>query len=167
MVKRNHGTSVPLETAGKQKRQLPRDVRFCRGVTTMEDLDEDNVVDVEVDDQDVSNNPAAEMIRRAEDVVANIQPEYDNDYAEDDLDGVSVLSTLSVVLRSLKSTFRTCRRQANFERRTFQAKMVRLTRWCLPSGLSRMRWSRCLRLQSRDITSGQPDHRRVHGAQSH
>jgi hypothetical protein len=85
------------DLAGKQKRQLPRDVRFCRGVTTIEDLDEDNVVEVEVDDQDVSNNPAAEMIRRAEDVVADIPPEYDNDYVEDDLDGVSVRSTLSVI----------------------------------------------------------------------
>jgi hypothetical protein len=99
VVKRNHWTSVPLDQsvvdymidlAGKQKMQLPRDVRFCRGVMTIEDLDEDNVVEVEVDDHKVSNNPAAEMIRRAEDVVADIPPEYDNDYAEDDLDGVSV-----------------------------------------------------------------------------
>jgi hypothetical protein len=60
-------------------------------VTTIEDLDEDNVVKVEVDDQNVSKNPAAEMIRRAEDVVADIPPEYDNDYVEDDLDGVSVI----------------------------------------------------------------------------
>jgi hypothetical protein len=106
VVKRNHWTSVPLDQSvvdymndlvGKQKRQLPRDVSFCRGVTTIEDLDEDNVVEVEVDDQDVSNNPAAEMRRRAEDVVADKPPEYDNDYAEDDLDSVSVRSTLSVV----------------------------------------------------------------------
>jgi hypothetical protein len=78
------------DLVGKQKRQLPRDVRFCRGVTK-------NRRTVEVDDQDVSNNLAAEMIRRAEDVVADIPPEYDNDYAKDDLDGVIVRSTLSVV----------------------------------------------------------------------
>jgi hypothetical protein len=98
VVKRNHWTSVPLDQsvvehmnslAGKQKRRLPEDVRFCRGVTEVED---------DIDEPDPVDQTAGEMIRRAEDIVVDIPPEYDHDYVEDDLDGVSVRSTPSLVL---------------------------------------------------------------------
>jgi hypothetical protein len=64
--------------ANKQKRRLPKDVRFCRGASTIEYLVEDMVeVEVDVDEPNPVDQTTGEMIRRAEDIVVDIPPEYD------------------------------------------------------------------------------------------
>jgi hypothetical protein len=100
VIKRNHWTEVPLDqsvidhmnsASNKQKRKLPVDVKFSRGETEIEDLDEDP--DAQDNDRFLppeENLP--EMIKRAEDVTNDIPIEYDDSFMDNFLDTISIHS---------------------------------------------------------------------------